>query len=97
MNTEPLPIHTVTARYGIDSQWVDHQGTVHMHQTPPDWRVHWVQPTGDPFFPWKVRVTYNAAPGMTNPCTWLVPDLNSKRYDLSQAVALPNYSQPTTP
>ena len=97
MNTEPLPIHTVTARYGIDSQWVDQHGTIHTHQTPPDWRVHWVQPTGDPFFPWKVRVTYNAGPGMTNPCTWLVPDLNSKRYDLSQAVALPNYNQPITP
>ena len=92
MNAEALPIHTVTARYGIDSEWIDRDGTVYKIQTPPDWRVHWVQPTGDVQFPWLVRVTYNAAPGMTNPCCWMVPDLDDARYDFSQAVALPNLS-----
>ena len=90
MNAHSLPIHTVTPLYGIDSEWIDRQGTVHKHPSPPDWRVHWIQPTGDVQFPYLVRVTYNAAPGMTNPCCWRVPDLNSPRYDLSQAVALPN-------
>jgi hypothetical protein len=90
MTTETLPIHTVTAQFGIDSEWIDRDGVVHKHQTPPDWRVHWVQQTGDAQFPWLVRVTYNAQPGMTNPCCWRVPDLDSPRYDFSQAVAVPN-------
>ena len=84
-----LPIHTVTARFGIDSEWQDRNGNTYKTQTPPDWRVHWVQETGDPVFPYMVRVTYNAAPGMTNPCCWQVPDLDNPRYDLSQAVWIP--------
>ncbi len=86
---EALPIHTVTARWGIDSTWEDRYGNTHRSQSEPDWQVLWVQPTGDPCFPFAVRVRYDAGPGMTNPCTWWVPDLDSARYDLSRAIALP--------
>ena len=86
---EALPIHTVTARWGIDSNWEDLYGNSYRTQSEPDWKVLWVQPTGDREFPFLIRVRYNAGPGMANPCTWRVPDLDSARYNLSQAIALP--------
>ena len=89
---DTLPIHTVTAEYGINSEWTDNKGNVRKTQTPPDWHVLWVQPSGDARFPWYVRVRYSAQPGMTNPCTWLVPDLDDPRYDFSQAVAIPRHA-----
>ena len=90
---DSLPIHTVTAQWGVDSTWQDRYGNTHKTQTPPDWQVLWVQPSGDPFYPWLVRVKYNAGPGMTNPCTWKVPDLDSARYDISKAVAIPRHGE----
>ena len=92
MNSDTLPIHTVTAQWGVNSTWEDRYGNTRTTQTPPDWKVLWVQPTGDVHYPWKVRVRYNAGPGMTNPACWLVPDLDSPRYDFSEAVAIPFYA-----
>jgi hypothetical protein len=75
--TDSPQFHTVAGR------WLD--GTAE-----PDWKVLWTQRTGNPAFPWLIRVRYDALPGMPNPCLWTVPNLDSPRYDLSQAVALPH-------
>lgn len=91
MNTETLPIHTVTARWGANSTW-EYGGKTYTLQYEPDWKVLWVQPTGEAEFPWMVFVRYNAGPGMTNPIRWRVPDLDDPRYDFSEAVALPFYA-----
>jgi hypothetical protein len=84
MTIQPLPIHTVKARWGSapspEDNWPGYA---------PDWKVHWVQDSGDAVFPYYVRVTYRAKPGDTNPCTWLVPSIDDARYDLTEAVYLP--------
>ena len=82
---ESKPIHIVTARWGSKPCGV-HKGYA------PDWRVHWVQRTDDPVYPYYVRVTYNPSdPYMTNPCTWRVPEIyDNPRYDFTDAVELPN-------
>lgn len=83
-----LPIHTVTARWGVPPGYFDCGGK--RYETKgfaPDWLIETVQPGSVADYPLFVTGRHrDPMPGALTRICWSVKNLDDARYDLSQAV-----------
>ena len=83
-----LPIHTVTAHWGIEPGYFDCGGKRYETKgSAPDWLIETVRSGPVPGYPLQVTGRHrDPMPGALNRICWSVRDLDNARYDLSNAV-----------
>ena len=89
-----LPIHTVTAFYGIKPNYFECGGKRYDTKgSAPDWIIETVSATSDVHYPLFVTGHHrNPMPGALNRISWSVKNLDDARYDLSGAVWVDRFS-----
>ena len=83
-----LPIHTVTAHWGIEPGYFHCGGRRYETKgSAPDWLIETVSHSPVADYPLLVTGRHrNPMPGALNRICWSVRDLDNARYDLSNAV-----------
>jgi hypothetical protein len=83
-----LPIHTVQSRWGVSPGYFDCGGKRYDTKgSAPDWLIETVSPGPVPGYPLFVTGRHrDPSPGALSRICWSVKDLNSARYDLTNAV-----------